>query len=361
MRVCFVCIEIFAWGKYGGFGRATRSIGRELVRRGIDVTAVIPRRLDQRPVEMLDGIRVLGFEPGNVAQAFRLYREADADIYHSEEPSFGTFVAMQAMPHRKHIVTFRDTRDARDWQIESRLPTLSRFQVWTNQIYEDNFLVHHAVRKADARFAASYIVARKAKLKYHLHEEPIFLPTPVDMPETVEKADQPTVCFMARWDKRKRPELFFELARQFPEVKFIAVGASRNRVWDEALRAQYATLPNLEMTGFLDQFNGQRHDEVLARSWILINTSAREGLPVSFVEAAAHHCAILSSVNPDDFASRFGYFAEHDDFANGLRFLLENGRWRALGEKAFQYVNGTFATPLAIQMHMEIYQDLLNK
>ncbi|MBI1792695.1 MAG: glycosyltransferase family 4 protein [Chloroflexi bacterium] len=360
MRLCFVCIEIFAWGKYGGFGRATRSIGRELARRGVDVSAVIPRRADQRPLEMLDGIRVLGFEPGNFAQAFRLYRDADADIYHSEEPSFGTFVAQKAMPHRKHIVTFRDTRDARDWRIESDLPTLSRFQVWINRVYEDNFLVHRAVRQADARFAASYVVARKAQLKYRLRAEPIFLPTPVDIPEKVQKADQPTVCFMARWDKRKRPEIFLELARQFPDVKFIAVGVSRNRVWDEALRARYADLSNLEMTGFLDQFDGQRHDDVLARSWILINTSAREGLPVSFVEAAAHRCAILSSVNPDDFASRFGYFAERDDFVNGLRFLLENNRWRASGEQAFQHARGIFAAPLAIQKHLEIYQALLS-
>ncbi len=63
MRVCLISVEIFAWGKYGGFGRATRLIGRELARRGVEVTAVIPRRQDQKPVEYLDGIRVLGFKP----------------------------------------------------------------------------------------------------------------------------------------------------------------------------------------------------------------------------------------------------------------------------------------------------------
>jgi len=34
MRVCLISVEIFAWGKYGGFGRATRLIGRELAKRG---------------------------------------------------------------------------------------------------------------------------------------------------------------------------------------------------------------------------------------------------------------------------------------------------------------------------------------
>ena len=33
MKVCLISTEIFAWGKYGGFGRATRMIGGELVKR----------------------------------------------------------------------------------------------------------------------------------------------------------------------------------------------------------------------------------------------------------------------------------------------------------------------------------------
>jgi hypothetical protein len=45
-------VEIFAWGKYGGFGRATRIIGRELVKRGYEVYAVVPRRPGQKPVEL---------------------------------------------------------------------------------------------------------------------------------------------------------------------------------------------------------------------------------------------------------------------------------------------------------------------
>ncbi len=359
MRICFVCIEIFAWGKYGGFGRATRSIGRELVKRGLQVSAIVPRRLDQRPVEQLDGIRVLGFEPGNLAQAYGLYRQADAQIYHSEEPSFGTFLARLAMPDRKHIITFRDTRDDRDWKIESELPTISRLQVWANRAYEDNLLVHRAIHRADALYAASHLVASKAKRKYGLTEEPVLLPTPVNIPSTAVKSSQPTVCFIARWDKRKRPELFLDLARQFPDVKFIAIGVSRNRAWDEALRSRYAGVPNLEMVGFLDQFSDQQHDQILERSWILINTSAREGLPISFIEAAAHRCAILSSVNPDDFSSRFGYFAQQDDFVRGLRTLLHQDAWRARGEQAYQYVAGTYAAPLAIQKHIDIYQELL--
>ncbi len=358
MRVCLISVEIFAWGKYGGFGRATRIIGRELAKRGVQVIAVTPRRTGQGAVEILDGIRVLSFKPRDLLTASALFRQADADIYHSEEPSLGTYLAMRAMPDRKHIVTFRDPRDAQDWRTEFRLPSLNPAQVIANWLYEDNPLVRWAVRRAHARFAAAHMIIPKAQAKYGLETNPEFLPTPVEIPQRIEKAPTPTVCFVSRWDKRKRPELFFELARSFPEVRFLAAGQSRNAEYDQYLRRAYGDLPNLELLGFIDQFRSNELSQLLGKSWILVNTAAREGLPNAFIEACAHGCAILSAVDPDGFASRFGYQARDDDFAAGLRYLLENDRWRSLAERGYQYVCETFSLDQAINRHLEVYEQL---
>ena len=178
MRICFVANEIFAWGKIGGFGRATRMIGRELVKRGFEVTAVTPRRNNQKPVETLDGIRVLGFELHNPFSACRLYKEADADIYHSEEPSFRTFLAMKAMPGRKHIITLQNTRRLEDWLVNLRYPSLNRMQVLTDWLYEDNPFTHYAVRHADGLFVAAKFLVARAKEVYHLETGPRLPPNP---------------------------------------------------------------------------------------------------------------------------------------------------------------------------------------
>ena len=71
---------------------------------------------------------------------------------------------------------------------------------------------------------------------------------------------------------------------------------------------------------------------MLSQSWILLNTAVREGLPDSFVEAAGHKCAILSYVDPDGFASNFGYHAKNNDFEEGLTALLANDMWKEKGE-----------------------------
>jgi glycosyltransferase involved in cell wall biosynthesis len=323
MKVCLLSTEIFAWGKHGGFGRATRTIGRELVRRGVEVFAVVPRRRGQGPVESLDGITVLGYPILAPWQAAGLCRSADADIYHSQEPSTATWMAMRAMPDRVHIVTMRDPHTWADWRTELAHPSLSRLQVLANILYEDNPLVHRAVRRADARFCAAHCIRSKTRRKYGLASEPGLLPTPVVVPGAIRKAEQPTVCYLARWDRRKRPELFFELP------------------------------------GFVDQFDSERLSSILSRSWIVANTAAREGLPNAFIEAAAHRCAILSEVDPDGFASSFGARVENGDFAGGLRFLLEEDRWRELGARGCSYVRVTFELSRAVDRHLEVYTELV--
>jgi glycosyltransferase involved in cell wall biosynthesis len=359
VRICLISVEIFAWGKYGGFGRATRLIGRELVKRGLEVFAVVPKRAGQRTFENLDGIKVFGFKPGNPISAIRFFEKADADIYHSCEPSFGTYLAMKTMPLKKHIVTCRDPRDFNDWMMEFKKPSLNKIQVIFNYIYENNFFVRNSIKRMDGVFTtAKYLIPKVTKM-YSLENFPEFLPTPVEMPNNIEKAKTPTVCYVARFDRRKRPEIFLQMARRFPQVTFIAVGKSRNEKWDLHLRRTYANIPNLNLVGFVDQFSTNLLSEIYQKSWILINTATREGLANTFIEAAANKCAILSAVDPDEFSSKFGYWAQKDDFDRGLEYLLHQNNWKEKGERGHEYIRKNFELSKAIDLHIQEYRRTL--
>jgi glycosyltransferase involved in cell wall biosynthesis len=362
MRICFICVEIFAWGKYGGFGRSTRLIGRELVKRGIRVFAVVPRRENQKQVEDLDGINVLSFPMASPGASRKLFQECDADIYHSQHPSFGTYLAMKSMPRKKHIITFRDPKNVYDWFIELRYPSLSWVRTLLAFFYENNFLVKRAVRKADGLFCCAHYLESKIRDLYDLKSAHRFLPSPVLVPERpMRKSSHPTVCFLARWDRRKRPEVFFEMAKEYPKVQFIAAGKSQDRKWDDFLRKKYGDLPNLEMTGFIDQFSTDTLSRLLEKSWILVNTAAREGLPTSFLEALAHRCAILSHVNPDGIAERFGYHVKDDNFIQGLDRLLERDAWKEKGENGCQYVKENYELGKVIDQHISVYYEILKR
>jgi glycosyltransferase involved in cell wall biosynthesis len=360
MKICFVVNEFFGWGKYGGFGSATRMIATGLAAKGLEVDVVTPIRQGQAPIERADGLTVRGFRPWSMHDQIAAYRASDADIYHSQDPSVGTLLCQRAMPDRRHLVTCQDPRTWRDWWIElSCYLDERRYKSLLTWPYEDNPLVWRAVRRADAVFSEAKHIVPKAQKKYGLKVAPRFLPNPVPLPDgPAVKAERPTVCFVGRFDRRKRPERFFQLAQRFPDVRFIAVGAANSARMDSLLRHRYGAIANLELTGFLDRFASPRFAEILASSWVLVNTAAREGLPVTFLEAASYRCAIVSQVNPDQFASRFGYHAAAGDFEAGLETLLDNDSWRACGEAAYDYVRTTHALDVVIDKHVEVYRAL---
>ena len=356
MHICLTCIEFFGDSIYGGFGRATRCLGAELARRGLRVSVVVPRRSPERPNRYeADGMTVVQVAPGRLDRAIRLLRNLRADVYHSQDTSILTALAQLAAPRAAHVITFRDPMNHQDWAIETDYAGMPRLGWNLYRWFITNPLVVRALRNMDGRFCAAEFLIPKTKALYGLPEPPKFLASPVPMPPAIAKADRPTACFIGRWEGRKRVELFFELARENPGIDFLAIGGARDAAVDRALRERYGSIPNLQMPGVLDQFSDPAWSESLGRSWILVNTSAREGLPTTFVEAAAHRTAILSFTDPDGFASRFGRRVEDTSLTEGLAWLLEDQRWRRLGEAGRASVEGVFGIEAAITAHLQAY------
>jgi glycosyltransferase involved in cell wall biosynthesis len=359
-HVCLISTEILGWGKAGGYGFVVRMMGTELVKRGFRVTVVIPKPRDvEEDQTVIDGIEVRSYPRLGFSEGIALFRESDADIYHSHEPSLGGWLAMRAMPDRKHVVTNQDPRLVRDWWIEFRHPTYSPFQVMKTAAYYENPLTRRSVRAADKVMVPAHYLQAVVARKYALAAQPIFMPTPIRVPAAVDKADVPTVCYLGRLDRRKQPERFLQLADQFRDVRFICVGEAQDKSYDEYLRSRYAGQSNLELTGFIDQFRDGRVSEILGRSWVLINTSAREGLPNTYMEAAAHRTAILSAVDPDGFASRFGHHATDGDFGAGLATLLAGDLWQSRGGAGLDYVSQTYEVGKAIDRQVALYDEVL--
>jgi glycosyltransferase involved in cell wall biosynthesis len=358
-HVCLISTEILGWGKAGGYGFVVRMMGTELIKRGYRVTVIIPKPRDVvEEATVLDGMAVRSYPRLAFARGMALFRDANADIYHSHEPSLGGWLAMRAMPGRIHLVTNQDPRLLRDWWVEFRHPTYSSFQVLKTAAYYENPMTRWSVRNAHRVMVPAQYLKAVVAGKYGLSREPIFMPTPIRVPAVAHKAETPTVCYLGRLDRRKRPERFLDLAARFPDVKFICVGEAQDRRYDDYLRQRYGRQANLEMTGFIDQFRDGRVSEILARSWVLINTSAREGLPNTYMEAAGHRCSILSAVDPDGFASKFGHHAPDGDFDAGLRALLDDEKWRRCGEAGYRYVSETYEVGKAMDRQVALYEEV---
>ena len=264
------------------------------------------------------------------------------------------------MPGVPHLVTCRDPRGLAEHLVEWRYSGLGRrLQAPATWLYEASPLVKASVRHAQRVFCSAPFLRVLVRDLYGVESE--FLPSPVRVPaRPPRKSAQPLALFVGRWDRRKRVERFFDLARGFPGVRFVAVGRSHDASHDRKLRKQASGIPNLEAPGFVSLFDGETLEAYYEAAWVLVNASVREGLPYTFLEAAAHGCAILSGLDPDGFASRFGAVAGEERLAQGLRWLLEGDRWQEKGALGREYVAATFAEERSIGRHLEIYEEVLS-
>ena len=139
----------------------------------------------------------------------------------------------------------------------------------------------------------------KAKIKGTYGVEPkevTILPNIINLePREIKKSAKPTVVFLARLDPYKRPWLFVELARHFPDVDFLVLGKAHFQgkgSW------QPINLPeNVKLMGHV---GGEEKTNILTSAWVLVNTSIHEGLAISFQEALKCETPLLSCVDPEN-------------------------------------------------------------
>lgn len=360
MKICIIASQIAGYGKIGGFGSMTRKLAESLAAEGHTVSIVVPKRGNQKRIEKLDSVTLYGLSVLELL-SINIYKKIDADIYHSQNATIFSYIAQIAEPDKKHVITCRDPKSFKDWMIEQTFATWKRRVKNTISYFlEHGWFIDQAISHADVVAVPAQFLIEKVQRLYH-RTDVIFLPNIEKIPATIPmKNKNPTICFVGRLEPRKRPEIVFDLAKELPQYTFLIVGTTEEKSRQLELEKQAKKYPNIKMLGYL-ALDDPKLAQVYDESWILINTSVREGLPLTFIEAAAHGCAIVSMVNPDSFASRFGYWAKDTNFKEGLKKLIESSSWKTCGKAAHAYVAKVYSETYAVEQHMNVYKKLLTK
>lgn len=278
------------------------------------------------------------------------------DLYPRYEFSLST------MPYTPLLIWIRDP------QGESELKKIStvKYEISANGMHTTEEFITFAKRSRDF-FSKTHMqsialkrpiifvtnahcLTPRAKGLYNLRElNPYFLPNPIHYPplERIKKSKHPTVCLLGRLDPVKRPWIFFELAKRFKDVDFLVCGQSSYPEIINPIIDQYRAVENLKFLGLVQ---GENKADILSKSWVLVNTSIHEGLPCSFLESFAYGTPIVSSVNPDDLVSKFGFYTgevigegrdEHTMrmLQEGLdKFLSDKNEAERIGLKSREYI-----------------------
>jgi glycosyltransferase involved in cell wall biosynthesis len=325
-------------GRLGGFGWAARRIADVLRHSAPDVDLVYftgeLRRTDTKRETMVGGTRLLLRQSSLRADIRRARAERpDVLLLIDYRPNYRWLC--WALPRTPIIVWVRDPRPPDDVaKVHTlRIPgtnglrpksTLQPDCSSLGTIARVSRLLRRPVWFAGT---ASYLGAKLSRMLRMEIPEFSFLPNPVDLPVGDRtKASRPRVAFLARLDPYKRPWLYVDLARRFPDVEFLMAGHAHYRgegAWEPT------DLPsNLRILGHVD---GPSKVDLLRSAWVLVNTSIHEGLAVSMLEALACETPLLACVDPGGLVSQFGVFAGRFD-GDGLDALpsLEAGLGRLL-------------------------------
>jgi glycosyltransferase involved in cell wall biosynthesis len=368
LKVTFVSNEFFIWDRYGGFGAFTRKLAVELVRNGVEVEVLMEyySHLQQpQPWEstIIDGVVVRSLRRlRNSLLSSNVYK-IDADVIHSECDPGNTHFVFRSNPATPKVVTIQDLRSVQERKkLTMDSPSMEWGMPSLRQI-PGSVLVWHFARKnlkeANVVAVQARLLKPKVQSVLHYYKPVLYLPNFVDVPTSAvfKKSVEPTVLFLGRLDPVKNPELMFEVAKRVPNVNFYVLGKTIYKIRDMKLHKMAEQIPNLHLLGH-DSDNLK--EELLCKAWILLNTSYYECLPMSFLEALAHKCALLSTQNPDGYTSRFGVHCEDsaERLSCGLLWLIEKERWRELGRLGYEYVKANHETQKCVGDHINLYNRL---
>ena len=311
MKVCFVSLGLYpclagdyASSQIGGAEVQQAQIARALIQQNVDVCA-ITEDFGQNDGGNCDGITVYkSYRAGAGLPVFRffypkltsIYRAlnvSDADIYYVRTASFLTAA-----------VAFYCTRKGKRWIYAGAHDTdfIPGAELVRNP--RDRWLYRRGLPKADRIIVQS--VRQKKLLEKHYGLDSVLIRNFIDEePRMDSLSDGSVVLWVSTVRRWKRPELFIEMARLMPHLRFIMVGGP------DALDSNYyvevqrnaESVGNIEFLGFLPFAETEK---LFDRAAVFVNTSEYEGFPNTFLQAWQRGAPVVTFFDPDDIVSSHG-------------------------------------------------------
>ncbi|HPC96832.1 MAG TPA: glycosyltransferase family 4 protein [Sedimentisphaerales bacterium] len=208
--------------------------------------------------------------------------------------------------------------------------------------YIDRRWTAHGIRSADAIIGQARYQDQLLYDRYGRRCD-LIVGTPQPAPDgPIVKPGPVTVVWVANLKPLKQPEVFLRLVREFDDcqgIRFVMIGRPAYRSYQRRLEREMVGLKGFTYMGEqpLDRVN-----QVLAQSHILVNTSAYEGFPCTFIQAWLRCVPVVSlNVDPDDLLKtrQMGF---HSRSFEGLvedtgRLARDTALREAMGARALQY------------------------
>jgi glycosyltransferase involved in cell wall biosynthesis len=290
------------------------------------------------------GIPVLRFFHPRLTGAWAAMRRANADIYYSccADPVVFMVAAFARRHNRRAVFWVASDADCDPKRTFFRLRGKKGQRLRLARL---NYLYRTGLR--DTHLVLAQTTLQQEMMLQNYGKRSLVVPSLVDVNpvrQSFEQRDIP-VLWAATMRTLKRPELAIELAERLPHLRFALAGgpAPEDAANFDRVRARAAGVRNVELLGFVPptQINGY-----FARARVLINTSAVEGFPNTYLQAWAEGIPVITFNDPDDLIRRHGLgvtVGSLEEMQRAIETLATDaGKWREVSERCRRYFDSNF-------------------
>lgn len=313
IRVGLIVEEYFEkeLGGYGGYGMLARNyISKYIPNEQIEVEVFIGRNKNWfKGKEIIrEGIKI-NYIPPKFKKNY--FKSKNIDIYLSIETN-RMFYEILSVDKKPIILYGQDPRPNSDWEEIKTVPNQTEFEAYLNYYskWEEKIIkvVHESLQDNRLQLISQgkYLKNKMIDL-YKLPEniEINYIPNPMEFKKNPNNEIKDKITFIGRLTDVKRPWIFFELAKKFPEYDFLVCGDIPENKKMISMIDNAKKIKNLIFKGYI---SGKEKDEILEKTKVLVNTSIHEAIPITFLEAISYGARILSCQNPDNITSDNGRY-----------------------------------------------------
>jgi glycosyltransferase involved in cell wall biosynthesis len=149
--------------------------------------------------------------------------------------------------------------------------------------------------------------------------------------------DKEYILWVSRAEEVKRPDIFLELAKQFPNKNFVMIMPGKSELSNK-IQTRIKQIPNIEFIPYVP-FEEIQH--YFNRALLFVNTSKYEGFPNTFIQCGIAKTPLLSfCINPDKIIDQYQLGIVCDDsLERAVEFIskLTNELSHQYGENIWNY------------------------
>jgi glycosyltransferase involved in cell wall biosynthesis len=296
------------------------------------------------------GLPVVRFLHPRLTSLWQAMKQANADIYYQRTCGMLTGLVAHFCKVRQRKMIYAAASDV---DFDPSLPLI--------KYGRDRSLYRYGIRHSHTIVAQNS--SQMDACKQHFRRDAILVRSCYLTPQDAARDPHGHILWVSTLRKLKRPEIFLELARRFPNYRFRMAGgpgaSTEEKNYYLSLKEKAKQLPNLEFTGFVPY---AEIDPYFNQACLFINTSEFEGFPNTFLQAWARGIPTLSFLKASTGQPGHGpdwTVSNADEMAEAISNLLSDpALYKLRGESCRAYYLQNHSQESVIQQYNSVIMAL---